>query len=136
MPCVCDRSADLVAHRQLKTYLRTGKPLLSRSMMEDFNKRISSIVRIRMKVESDMDNYWVAEYFRQRMAKETWKATLLIWTKHTRQLARVMIDGLGLIMPMRITTEKILGNSFPVRVSSVDVKGGSVQFEEVEVRDE
>lgn len=133
--CVFHRSSDLIAHRQLKEYLRTKKPLLSASMVEDFNKRISSIVRIRNKVESDITAYWVAEYFRQRMAKETWKATILIWTKQTRQLARVLIESLGVVMPMRMTTQKVLGTSFPVRVASVDVKGGSVEFEEVEVED-
>ncbi|MEO1127408.1 MAG: ribonuclease R family protein [Cyanobacteria bacterium J06635_15] len=124
------RYTDLLAHFQLKAHLR-GEPLpFSFEEMTELTQGATSAAYEATLVERQTKRYWSLEYLR-RQSDMTWSAMLLRWLREHEGLGLIILEDLGLELPMRFDRSVALGERFPVRVSYANPRQDIVHFEEV-----
>ena len=123
------RYGDLLAHFQLKAHLR-GEPLPWEA------KALGAITASAMvsaqeasQVERQTNRYWSLEYLRQQ-GNQVWQAIILRWLREPDRLALVLLEDLGLELPMRIDRPITLGDRFSVRARTVDPRLDRIKLEE------
>eukprot|EP00210_Caulerpa_lentillifera_P006628 g6333.t1 len=126
------RYLDFLAHVQLKSFLRDEtKTPLSANELEELVTTVNAQGRVRMNAAAEVENYWIAEYFRRNQERRSWDATFLLWNRQSQGHASVLIDEIGLERRMRVDRPKQLGEKLQVAVAAVDVISGAVRLEEV-----
>jgi exoribonuclease II len=113
------RYADLLAHFQLKAYLRGDELPFDAA---ELNLLISMVVPVAYEatlVERQTNRYWSLEFLRQHDG-EVWRALVLRWLREHENLAIVMLEDLGLELPIRFGRNVHLGESLNVVVQEVD----------------
>ena len=113
------RYADLLAHLQLKAHLRDDEQPFDAA---ELNLLISTIVPVAYEatlVERQTNRYWSLEYLRQH-EQEVWRALVLRWLREHDNLAIVMLEDLGLELPIRFGRNVHLGESLQVIVQEVN----------------
>lgn len=81
-------------------------------------------------VERQTNRYWGLEYLR-RHADQEWQALVLMWLREDSRLALILIEDLGLQLPMPFKRPAELGEQIIVRVSHVDPRQDIIQFQEL-----
>jgi len=69
-------------------------------------------------VERQTNRYWGLEYLRR--ADQVWQALVLMWLREDSRLALILIEDLGLQLPMPFKRSVTLGEQVLVKVSHVD----------------
>lgn len=124
------RYTDLLAHFQLKAHLR-GEPLpFSSEEMTELTQGATSAAYEATLVERQTKRYWSLEYLRRR-PDIAWSALLLRWLREHEGLGLIMLEDLGLELPMRFDRSVALGERFPVRVTYANPRQDIVHFAEV-----
>ncbi|MEM6427039.1 MAG: ribonuclease R family protein [Cyanobacteria bacterium P01_H01_bin.119] len=124
------RYTDLLAHFQLKAHLRGDPAPFSSSEMIELTQGVTSAAYEATLVERQTKRYWSLEYLR-RQSDVTWPAMLLRWLREHEGLGLIILEDLGLELPMRFNRAVTLGERFPVRVSYANPRQDVVHFEEV-----
>ncbi|GMH43072.1 hypothetical protein BSKO_10994 [Bryopsis sp. KO-2023] len=124
------RVVDLLAHRQLKSHIIGMAPPVNVSLLESFLSKMAQYSHLRSKVQTNSENYWIAEYFRQNMSTKTWKGLVLIWKKKPQRIASVLLLDFGLEVPVRIVRDINVGDTLELCVEKVDVKSGMFRLGE------
>ena len=127
------RYTDLLAHFQLKAHLRGDTLPFSAQEMMELTQGASSAAYEASLVERQTKRYWALEYLR-RNSETTWQVMLLRWLREHERLGLLMIEDLGLELPIRLNRPIELGEHFQVRVAYVDPRKDVVQLEEVMAR--
>jgi exoribonuclease-2 len=129
------RYGDLLAHWQLKAALRgDAPPFAAPALASVLAEGAVTAARVG-RLERDAQAYWVAHYFRGRVASDpgaTWQATFLGWFKQEAGLGRVLLDGLGLESIVKVGRPAAAGAPLRVRCTSADPLLGMYRLEEVE----
>lgn len=128
------RYGDLLAHWQLKAVLRGAEPPLGAPALGALCDAVGEAGQRVGRLERDVTNYWVAEYFRQASVhcpSPVWGATFLCWLKQDAGLARVLLDHMGLECVVRVNRPLIPGDPVFVRCCQVDVRQGLYRMDEV-----
>jgi len=81
-------------------------------------------------VERQTNRYWGLEYLR-RHPNQVWQALVLMWLREDSRLALILIEDLGLQLPMVFKRGVGLGEQVLVKVSYVDPRQDVLQFQEV-----
>ena len=81
-------------------------------------------------VERQTNRYWGLEYLR-RHADEVWQALVLMWLREDTGLALILIEDLGLQLPMLFKRDVALGEQIAVKIAYVDPRQDVLQFQEV-----
>ena len=81
-------------------------------------------------VERQTNRYWSLEYLR-RHSKDVWQAIVLMWLREDSRLALILIEDLGLQLPMSFKRGASLGEQILVKVAYVDPRQDTIQFQEV-----
>jgi len=98
------RYSDLLAHWQIKAFL-LGEPLpFTAEMLTAILQAIDPAIWDANQVEKQSVRYWSLEYLR-RNKDVVWEALMLDWLRENEKLALVLIEDLGLKLPMRITRQ-------------------------------
>lgn len=93
------RYTDLLAHFQLKAHLR-GEPLpFSSTEMTELTQGASTAAYEAVLVERQTKRYWSLEYLR-RYPDEVWSAMLLRWLREHEGLGLIILEDLGVELPM------------------------------------
>lgn len=124
------RYSDLLAHFQIKAHLRGDEPPFSVDEMQEMVMSLGPAVKEASKVERETNRYWSLEYLRRR-ADEVWEAILLRWLREDSNLGLVMLEELGLELPMRFNRDVALGDRFEVKVTHSDPRQDVIQFQEI-----
>ncbi|TVU52684.1 MAG: RNB domain-containing ribonuclease [Arthrospira sp. PLM2.Bin9] len=124
------RYSDLLAHFQIKAHLRGEEPAFSVEQMQEMVMSLGPAVKEASKVERETNRYWSLEYLR-RQADEVWEAILLRWLREDSNLGLVMLEELGLELPMRFNRDIALGDRFEVKVTHSDPRQDVIQFQEI-----
>lgn len=123
------RSADLVAHFQLKAFLRGGKLPYS---VEDVNREIARVVDISKTirgVENRTKRYWQLEYMRQRGPDAVYRGTFVKTLKESGRKGIVNLDDFSMQIICPVTSGMPLGQQVLVKVLEAEPRTNILRTE-------
>ncbi|ARV59530.1 RNB domain-containing ribonuclease [Nostocales cyanobacterium HT-58-2] len=124
------RYSDLLTHFQLKAHLRGEVLPFSAEELKEVMMTVSSITQEVTMVERQTNRYWALEYLR-RQPDEIWEATVLMWLREDSGLALILLEDLGLQLPMLFKRSVKLGEQVLVKVFHADPHKDVIQFQEI-----
>lgn len=124
------RYSDLLTHFQLKAHLRGEVLPFSAEQLKEVMMTVSSITQEVTMVERQTNRYWALEYLR-RQPDEIWEATVLMWLREDSGLALILLEDLGLQLPMLFKRSVKLGEQLLVKVFHADPHKDVIQFQEI-----
>ncbi|MBW4444585.1 MAG: ribonuclease R [Plectolyngbya sp. WJT66-NPBG17] len=124
------RYSDLVAHFQIKAHLRGDVLPFSVEEVKELMINIGLAVQEAVFVERHTNRYWSLEYLR-RHSDEVWEALMLRWLREHEGLGLVLLEDLGLELPMVFQRSIRPGDQLHLKVSLVDPRRDEIRFQEV-----
>lgn len=124
------RYSDLVAHFQIKAHLRGDVLPFSVEEVKELMINIGLAVQEAVFVERQTNRYWSLEYLR-RHSNEIWDALMLRWLREHEGLGLVLLEELGLELPMVFQRSARPGDQLRLKVSLVDPRRDEIRFQEV-----
>ncbi|MEH1842350.1 MAG: ribonuclease R family protein [Nostoc sp.] len=124
------RYSDLLTHFQLKAHLRGEVLPFSADQLKEVMMTVTSITQEVTMVERQTNRYYALEYLR-RHPEETWDVTVLMWLREDSNLALILLEDLGLQLPMVFKRSVKLGEQILVKVSHADPQKDMIQFQEI-----
>ncbi|MFB2772925.1 ribonuclease catalytic domain-containing protein [Pelatocladus sp. BLCC-F211] len=124
------RYSDLLTHFQLKAHLRGDILPFSAEQLKEVMMTVTTITQEVTMVERQTNRYWALEYLR-RCTDSVWHATVLMWLREDSGLALILLEDLGLQLPMSFRRALKLGEQVAVKVSHADPQKDVIQFQEV-----
>lgn len=124
------RYSDLLTHFQLKAHLRGQAPPFLAEQLKEVMLSVTTATQEVTLVERQTNRYWGLEYLR-RHSSQTWEAVLLMWLREDSRLGLILIEDLGLQLPMAFKRHAALGEQILLRVAHVDPRQDVLQFQEL-----
>ncbi|MCF4968587.1 ribonuclease catalytic domain-containing protein [Nostoc sp. CMAA1605] len=124
------RYSDLLTHFQLKAHLRGEVLPFSAEQLKEVMMTVTSTTQEVTMVERQTNRYWALEYLR-RHPEQVWEATVLMWLREDSNLALILLEDLGLQLPMVFRRTVRLGEPVLVKVSIADPQKDVIQFQEI-----
>ncbi len=124
------RYSDLLTHFQLKAHLRGEALPFSAEQLKEVMLSVFSVTQEVVLVERQTNRYWGLEYLR-RHPEEVWQALVLMWLREDTGLALILIEDLGLQLPMPFKRDVALGEQVLLKAAYVDPRQDILQFQEV-----
>jgi len=125
------RYSDLLAHWQIKAFLREEPLPFTAEMLTGILQAIDPAIWDANQVEKQSVRYWSLEYLR-RNKDVVWEALMLDWLRENEKLALVLIEDLGLKLPMRITRQIQVGDNLRIKTGEVDPRKDIIYFQEAQ----
>ncbi|MBW4642796.1 MAG: ribonuclease R [Goleter apudmare HA4340-LM2] len=124
------RYSDLLTHFQLKAHLRGEVLPFSAEQLKEVMMTVTSTTQEVTMVERQTNRYWALEYLR-RHPDEVWQVTVLMWLREDSNLALILLEDLGLQLPMSFKRTVKLGEQLSVKVGLADPQKDMIQFQEI-----
>nr|MDJ0774784.1 RNB domain-containing ribonuclease [Mastigocoleus sp. MO_167.B18] len=124
------RYSDLLTHFQIKAHLRGDAPPFSADQLREVMMSVISTTQEVTMVERQTNRYWALEYLRRHVSN-IWQVTVLMWLREDSNLALILIEELGLQLPMFFKRIVKLGEQVSVKVILADPQKDIIQFEEI-----
>ncbi|NDJ23170.1 RNB domain-containing ribonuclease [Nostoc sp. B(2019)] len=124
------RYSDLLTHFQLKAHLRGEILPFSAEQLKEVMMTVTTTTQEVTMVERQTNRYWALEYLR-RHPEQTWSVTVLMWLREDSNLALILLEDLGLQLPMIFKRSVNLGEQILVKVSHADPQKDMIQFQEI-----
>jgi len=124
------RYTDLLTHFQIKAHLRGDRLPFSADELREVMMSVTAVSQEASLVERQTHRYWALEYLR-RHSDRVWQAVLLRWLREDDRLGLILLEDLGLELPMGFRRSVFLGDRLEVRVSHVDPRQDAIKFQEV-----
>jgi len=124
------RYSDLLTHFQLKAHLRGQVLPFTAEQLKEVMMTVTTITQEVTMVERQTNRYWALEYLR-RHPEEIWEVTVLMWLREDSNLALILLEDLGLQLPMFFKRSVSLGEQVMVKVSHADPQKDLIQFQEI-----
>ncbi len=124
------RYSDLLTHFQLKAHLRGEALPFSAEQLKEVMMSVTTTTQEVTLVERQTNRYWGLEYLR-RYPNQVWQALALMWLREDSRLALILIEDLGLQLPMAFKRSVALGEQVLVKVAYVDPRQDVIQFQEL-----
>ncbi|MBD2666614.1 ribonuclease II [Richelia sinica FACHB-800] len=124
------RYSDLLTHFQLKAHLRGEVLPFSAEQLKEVMMTVTTITQEVTMVERQTNRYWALEYLRRHPDK-AWEVTLLMWLREDSNLGLILLEDLGLQLPMSFRRTVKLGEQLLVKVSIADPQKDIIQFQEI-----
>jgi exoribonuclease II len=124
------RYSDLLTHFQLKAHLRGEVLPFTADELKEVMMTVTAITQELTMVERQTNRYWALEYLR-RHPQQVWQVTVLMWLREDSNLALILIEDLGLQLPMTFKRSVNLGEQISVKVSHSDPQKDVIQFQEI-----
>ncbi|MDB9491365.1 ribonuclease R [Dolichospermum circinale CS-534/05] len=124
------RYSDLLTHFQLKAHLRGEGLPFSAEQLKEVMMTVSSATQEATMVERQTNRYYALEYLR-RHPEEIWQVTVLMWLREDSNLALILLEDLGLQLPMSFRRSVSLGENLLVKVSLADPQKDLIHFQEI-----
>ena len=125
------RYSDLLAHWQIKAFLRNEPLPFTAEMLTEILRMIDPAIWDANQVEKQSVRYWSLEYLR-RNKDVVWDALMLDWLRENEKLALILIEDLGLKLPMRINRAVQVGDNLRIKTGDVDPRKDVIYFLEVQ----
>lgn len=124
------RYSDLLTHFQLKAHLRGEALPFPAEQLKEVMLSVTTASQEVTLVERQTNRYWGLEYLR-RHPNQAWESVLLMWLREDSRLGLILIEDLGLQLPMIFKRHVALGEQLLVRVAHVDPRQDILQFQEL-----
>ncbi|WP_414620051.1 ribonuclease catalytic domain-containing protein [Calothrix sp. CCY 0018] len=124
------RYSDLLTHFQIKAHLRGDVLPFSADELKEVMMTVTSITQEVVMVERQTNRYWALEYLRRHLDK-AWDTTVLMWLREDSNLALILLEDLGLQLPMFFKRAVDLGEEILVKVTHSDPQKDVIQFQEI-----
>ncbi|OBQ03822.1 MAG: ribonuclease [Anabaena sp. LE011-02] len=124
------RYSDLLTHFQLKAHLRGEGLPFSAEQLKEVMMTVSSITQEATMVERQTNRYYALEYLR-RHPEQVWQVTVLMWLREDSNLGLILLEDLGLQLPMSFRRSVSLGENLLVKVSLADPQKDMIHFQEI-----
>uniref|UniRef100_A0A061RI81 Exoribonuclease II n=1 Tax=Tetraselmis sp. GSL018 TaxID=582737 RepID=A0A061RI81_9CHLO len=124
------RYGDLLAHWQVKAFLRGEAPPFQPRELAEIMARVGLQMQDIGKLDRDVRNHWLAAFFQQRM-DQTWSGLLMAWSRQEAGQAQVLIESLGLEIVQPVTRPAMPGEVLRLRCTEADIVRGTFRLEEV-----
>jgi len=124
------RYSDLLTHFQLKAHLRGEVLPFSAEQLKEVMMTVTSTTQELTMVERQTNRYYALEYLR-RHPQQVWQITVLMWLREDSNLALILLEDLGLQLPMVFKRSVNLGEQLLVKVSLADPQKDMIQFQEI-----
>ena len=124
------RYSDLLTHFQLKAHLRGDGLPFSAEQLKEVMMTVSSTTQEATMVERQTNRYYALEYLR-RHPEQVWQVTVLMWLREDSNLALILLEDLGLQLPMSFRRSVSLGENLLVKVSLADPQKDMIHFQEI-----
>ena len=124
------RYSDLLTHFQLKAHLRGDGLPFSAEQLKEVMMTVSSTTQEATMVERQTNRYYALEYLR-RHPEQVWQVTVLMWLREDSNLALILLEDLGLQLPMSCRRAVSLGEHLLVKVSLADPQKDMIHFQEI-----
>ena len=124
------RYSDLLTHFQLKAHLRGEVLPFSAEQLREVMMTVATTTQEVTMVERQTNRYWALEYLR-RHPDQVWDVTVLMWLREDSNLALILLEDLGLQLPMFFKRSVALGEQLVVKVSHADPQRDLIQFQEI-----
>ncbi|MBW4478305.1 MAG: ribonuclease R [Tolypothrix brevis GSE-NOS-MK-07-07A] len=124
------RYSDLLTHFQLKAHLRGEVLPFTADELKEVMMTVTAITQELTMVERQTNRYWALEYLR-RHPQQVWQVTVLMWLREDSNLGLILLEDLGLQLPMTFKRSVNLGEQISVKVSHADPQKDVIQFQEI-----
>jgi exoribonuclease-2 len=124
------RYSDLLTHFQLKAHLRGEAPPFTTEQLKEVMLSVTTATQEVTLIERQTNRYWGLEYLR-RHHERVWETLLLMWLREDSRLGLILLEDLGLQLPMSFKRSVALGEQLLVKVAHVDPRQDIIQFEEM-----
>ncbi|MCS6959863.1 MAG: ribonuclease R [Pseudanabaenaceae cyanobacterium SKYGB_i_bin29] len=124
------RYGDLIVHYQIKAALLGQPPIFTAQQVQELIGMIDAATYDAVQVERQTNRYWSLEYLR-RHQDTVWQAVFLDWLKETDRLGLILLEELGLKLPIKMTRQVNRGEHLQVKVSMVNPRADVIQFQEM-----
>jgi exoribonuclease-2 len=124
------RYSDLLTHFQIKAHLRGEALPFSVEEMKELAMGISTTVQEATLVERQTNKYWGLEFLR-RNSDEIWHALMLRWLREHENLGLILLEDLGIELPMRFTRPIVPGDRLELKVTHSNPHHEIIQFQEI-----
>ncbi|RCJ15140.1 RNB domain-containing ribonuclease [Nostoc sp. ATCC 43529] len=124
------RYSDLLTHFQLKAHLRGEVLPFSAEQLKEVMMTVTTITQEVTMVERQTNRYYALEYLR-RHPEQIWHVTVLMWLREDSNLALILLEDLGLQLPMSFKRSVNLGEQILVKVTHADPQKDLIQFQEI-----
>jgi exoribonuclease-2 len=125
------RYADLLAHYQIKAFLR-GDPLpLTEADVQQLLVALEPGTGEAIQVERKSKRYWSIEYLRLRPG-QIWRALVLGYLREHENLVLVMLDEIAFRVPVRLERQIPLGAWIELEVLQADPRADVIELREVQ----
>ena len=124
------RYSDLLTHFQIKAHLRGDVLPFTAEQLKEVMMTVSSTTQEVTMVERQTNRYYALEYLR-RHPEDIWQITVLMWLREDSNLALILLEDLGLQLPMSFRRSITLGEQLTVKVSHSDPQKDVIQFQEI-----
>jgi exoribonuclease-2 len=124
------RYSDLLTHFQLKAHLRGEDLPFSAEQLKEVMMTVTTTTQEVTMVERQTNRYYALEYLR-RHPEQIWQITVLMWLREDSNLALILLEDLGLQLPMAFRRTVNLGEQLLVKVSLADPQKDMIQFQEI-----
>jgi exoribonuclease-2 len=123
------RYGDVLIHFQLKAHI-AGLPLpFTESSLQDLLSMIDPAIYEASQMEKQTVRYWSLEYLR-RYRDQAWRAVLLDWLKEQDRIGLILLEDIGIKIPIKMHRAANVGENLNLKVSDVDPRKDIIQFQE------
>ncbi|MEO1519886.1 MAG: ribonuclease R family protein [Cyanobacteria bacterium J06633_2] len=124
------RYTDLLCHFQIKAHLRGEALPYDEETLQQMVQSATSTAYEATLVERQTKRYWGLEFLR-RHDQQTWQALMLRWLRPHEGLGLVLLEDLGLELPIQLNRSIELGDRLELKVTYADPRQDIIRFEEL-----
>ncbi|XP_058109625.1 ribonuclease II, chloroplastic/mitochondrial isoform X2 [Magnolia sinica] len=123
------RYMDLLAHYQVKAFLRGDSPPFSAGQLEGMSSLINLHVRVAKKLFNSSLRYWLLEFLRRQPKEKKFRALILRFIKD--RMAALLLVEVGIQGPALVSVGKQVGDEIDVRVEEAHPRDDVLSLKEV-----
>ena len=124
------RYTDLLCHFQLKAHLRGEAVPFDGDTLKEMVQTVTSTAYEATLVERQTNRYWGLEFLR-RHDNQVWQGLMLRWLREHESLGLVLLEDLGLELPIHLTRPVELGDRLELKVTYADPRQDVIRFAEL-----
>ncbi len=124
------RYSDLIVHYQIKAALLGEPPVFTAEQVQEMIGMIDIATQDATQVERQTNRYWSLEFLR-RHQDVVWHGIFLDWLRENEKLGLILLEEIGLKLPIKLNRQVNRGESLRVKVSAVNPRSDMIQFQEL-----
>ncbi|KAL1804753.1 hypothetical protein ACET3Z_027821 [Daucus carota] len=123
------RYMDLLAHYQVKAFIRGESPPFSAGQLEQMSSNVNMQAKVAKKLFNSSLRYWILEYLRRQPKEKRFRALILKFVKD--RIAALLLTEVGFQATAWVSVGSQIGDEVVVRVAEADPRDDSLSLKEI-----